>query len=85
MSGSQAGPPMGVSDIYANARRLGAYLKEKSPEIDEVRGYRPKSPPEGVRAPPTPPDYLVCTRLRSRVSYPQKRTASDKHPVPSDE
>jgi DNA invertase Pin-like site-specific DNA recombinase len=35
---------------------------------------RPRSSawfPEGVRPPPTPPDYLVCTRLRSRVCYPK--------------
>ncbi len=28
---------MSISDIYANARGLGAYLKEKSAEIDEAR------------------------------------------------
>ena len=28
---------MSVSDIYANARGLGAYLREKSAEIDEAR------------------------------------------------
>ena len=33
----QAGTPMSVSDIYSNARGLGAYLKEKSVEIDESR------------------------------------------------
>jgi indole-3-acetate monooxygenase len=33
----QAGSPMSVSDIYLNARSLGAYLKEKSAEIDESR------------------------------------------------
>jgi indole-3-acetate monooxygenase len=44
MSGPQAGPPMSVSDIYANARGLGAYLKEKSAEIDEAR----RLPPEVV-------------------------------------
>ena len=33
----QAGQPMSVSDIYANARALGGYLREKSPEIDEAR------------------------------------------------
>lgn len=35
---------MSVSDIYANARGLGAYLKEKSAEIDEAR----RLPPEVV-------------------------------------
>jgi alkylation response protein AidB-like acyl-CoA dehydrogenase len=33
----QAGTPMSVSDIYANARGLGAYLRAKSAEIDEAR------------------------------------------------
>jgi alkylation response protein AidB-like acyl-CoA dehydrogenase len=37
MSGPQAGLPMSVADIYANARSLGAYLKDKSAEIDEAR------------------------------------------------
>ena len=50
MSGSQAGPPMSVSDIYANARRLGAYLKEKSPEIDEVRRLPPEVAARGSKS-----------------------------------
>jgi indole-3-acetate monooxygenase len=33
----QAGPPMSVSDIYANARALAGYLREKSAEIDNAR------------------------------------------------
>ena len=37
VSNPQAGTPMSVSDIYANARGLGAYLREKSAEIDEAR------------------------------------------------
>jgi indole-3-acetate monooxygenase len=37
ISGPQAGPPMSVSDIYANARGLGAHLREKSAESDEAR------------------------------------------------
>lgn len=37
ISDSQAGTPMSVSDIYANARGLGAYFREKSAEIDEAR------------------------------------------------
>ena len=44
MSSPQAGPAMSVFDIYANARGLGAYLKEKSAEIDEAR----RLPPEVV-------------------------------------
>lgn len=35
--GPQPGPPMSVSDIYANARALNGYLKEKSDEIDQAR------------------------------------------------
>jgi indole-3-acetate monooxygenase len=31
------GPSMSVSDIYANARALSGYLKEKAAEIDEAR------------------------------------------------
>jgi alkylation response protein AidB-like acyl-CoA dehydrogenase len=42
VSGPQAGTPMSVSDIYANARGLGAYLKEKSAEIDEARQLPPE-------------------------------------------
>jgi hypothetical protein len=34
---SQAGPPMSVCDIYANARGLAAYLEENSAAIDEAR------------------------------------------------
>jgi alkylation response protein AidB-like acyl-CoA dehydrogenase len=41
---SQVGPPMSVSDIYANARGLSAYLKEQSAAIDEAR----RLPPEVV-------------------------------------
>jgi len=37
ISGPQAGPPMSVSDIYANARALSGYFKEKSTEIEEAR------------------------------------------------
>jgi indole-3-acetate monooxygenase len=40
----QAGLSMSVSDIYANARGLGTYLKEKSAEIDVAR----RLPPEVV-------------------------------------
>jgi indole-3-acetate monooxygenase len=31
------GPPMSASDIYANARALSGYFKEKATEIDEAR------------------------------------------------
>jgi len=44
-SGPQSGPSMSVSDIYANARGLSSYLKEKSQEIDEAR----RLPPEVVK------------------------------------
>ena len=37
ISGVQAGPPMSVSDIYANGRGLGALLRDKSAEIGEAR------------------------------------------------
>jgi len=33
----QASVPMSTADIYANARALSAYLREKSAEIDEAR------------------------------------------------
>src|SRR5271155_348043 len=33
----QTGARMGVADIYANARALAGYLKEKSREIDDAR------------------------------------------------
>ena len=38
----QAGPPMSVSDIYANARALAGYLREKSAEIDAARRLPPE-------------------------------------------
>ncbi len=41
-SGPQAGPAMSVSDIYANARALSGYLKEKSAEIDQARRLLPE-------------------------------------------
>lgn len=31
------GEPMSPADIYANARALSGYLREKSAEIDEAR------------------------------------------------
>jgi hypothetical protein len=31
------GPPMSVADIYANARALSGYLREKAAEIEEAR------------------------------------------------
>ena len=37
---------MSVSDIYANARALAGYLREKSAEIDAARGCRPRSSPD---------------------------------------
>lgn len=37
VSRAQAGRSMSVSDIYANARGLSGYLKEKSAEIEEAR------------------------------------------------
>ncbi len=37
-----AGAPMSVSDIYANARALSGYLREKSAEIDEARRLPPE-------------------------------------------
>jgi hypothetical protein len=33
----QAGPSISVSEIYANARALSPFLKEKSAEIDDAR------------------------------------------------
>ncbi len=36
-SGPLPGRPMGVSDIYANARALSGYFKEQSAAIDEAR------------------------------------------------
>ena len=38
----QPGPPMSVADIYANARALAGYLKEKSAEIDAARRLPPE-------------------------------------------
>lgn len=40
----QLGPPMSTADIYANARALSSFLREKSAEIDEAR----RLPPEVV-------------------------------------
>ncbi len=37
MPNQQAGPLMSVADIYANARALSGYLREKSTAIDEAR------------------------------------------------
>lgn len=39
---AQAGAPMNVSEIYANARALSGYLREKSAEIDEARRLPPE-------------------------------------------
>lgn len=36
-SGTPVERPMGASEIYANARALGPYLKEKAAEIDQAR------------------------------------------------
>lgn len=41
VSGPQVGTSMSVADIYANARGLSGYLKEKSEEIDEARRLPP--------------------------------------------
>lgn len=41
-AGPQAGPSMSVSDIYANARALSGYLKEKADEIDRARQLGPE-------------------------------------------
>ena len=38
----QAGVPMSVPEIYANARGLRAYLAEKSPEIEDARRLPPE-------------------------------------------
>jgi indole-3-acetate monooxygenase len=43
-SGAEASRPLSASEIYANARELGSYLKEKSDEIEEAR----RLPPEVV-------------------------------------
>ena len=40
----QLGQPMSTADIYANARALSSFLREKSAEIDEAR----RLPPEVV-------------------------------------
>src|ERR1700736_1383305 len=40
-SGVLPGPPMSVSDIYANARALSGYLKEQSNACDEARRLPP--------------------------------------------
>jgi alkylation response protein AidB-like acyl-CoA dehydrogenase len=44
----QADSPMSVADIYANARGLAPYLREKSAEIDQVRRL-PKEVAERLR------------------------------------
>jgi indole-3-acetate monooxygenase len=44
LSGAEASRPLSASEIYANARELGSYLKEKSDEIEEAR----RLPPEVV-------------------------------------
>ena len=36
-AGLQAGAPMSVADIYANARALSGFLRDKSDEIEEAR------------------------------------------------
>jgi alkylation response protein AidB-like acyl-CoA dehydrogenase len=38
----QAGPPMSTADIYANARALGSFLREKSDEIEAARTLPPE-------------------------------------------
>jgi indole-3-acetate monooxygenase len=38
----QSGPPMSVADIYANARSLAGYLREKSDDIDAARRLPPE-------------------------------------------
>ena len=34
---ADAGPFLSAADIYANARKLGGFLREKSPEIETAR------------------------------------------------